>query len=519
MKNLIILFILSSFLLAKDFRVASYNVENLFDLQRSGSEYTEYIPFTKYGWNKRAFNIKVNNIAQVICDMKPDIIGLQEIESDYSLKALQIALKRCGLRMPYRAIANKKPSTVKTALLSKYPIIKKREIDPDGKLRSRNILEVLLNVAGRRLFIFVNHWKSRSGAESRRITSAKALMKRLLKLPKNSDYILLGDFNSNWDEYKTILRTPRLNDTNGITGINHILKTIKDDKLVTKFNIRWPYHYDLWLELPPEKRWSHNFFGKKSALDHIILPYGMFDNKGINYKDKTFHVFKPNYLIKRDGSIFRWQVSEKGYGKHLNRGYSDHLPIYAEFTTKPFILTTKKVEVESPSTKLEKNIAHISDLYNMPLGWKNITIPEAVVIYKKPPFAILKEPNDRAILVYKDINALRYSHKYKVLVKDLYEYRGLREITKLKVLKDLGKRYINNLLLKNFKDLNKKEYINEVVKKITGKYRDGYLYYKNGKKIKIYFKNGESIPVNNETVTLKNIRIGLYKNKPELVVE
>jgi len=521
MKNLIVLLILTCQLIAKDFRVASYNVENLFDLQRSGSEYSEYIPYTKYGWNKRAFSIKVNNIAQVICDMKPDIIGLQEIESDNSLKALQKALKRCGLNMPYRAIANKKPTTVKTALLSKFPIAKKREIDPDGRMRSRNILEVLLNADGRPLYIFVNHWKSRKGAESRRIRSAKALMKRLSRLPKNSDYILLGDFNSNWNEYKTILKTPRINDTNGVTGINHILKTIKDDKPITKFNIRWPYHYDLWLELPPEKRWSHNFFGKKGALDHMLLSAGMFDNRGINYKDKSFHVFKPAYLIKRDGSIFRWQVAEKGHGKHLNRGYSDHLPIYAEFTTNPFILKTKskKVEVDNLTTKLEKNVAHISDLYSMPLRWKNITIPEAVVIYKKPPYVILKEPNDRAILVYKNVNFLKYSHKYKVLIKDLHEYRGLREITKLKVLKDFGKRHINHLLLKNFKDLNKKEYINEVIEKITGKYRDGYLYYKNGKKIKIYFKNSELIPANNQTITLKHIRIGLYKNRPELVVE
>jgi len=105
------------------------------------------------------------------------------------------------------------------------------------------------------------------------------------------------------------------------------------------------------------------------------------------------------------------------------------------------------------------------------------------------------------------------------IVKDLYEYRGLREITKIKVLKDFGKRHINHLLLKKFKDLNKKEYINEVIEKITGKYKEGYLYYKNDKKIKIYFKNSELVPANNKTVTFKHIRIGLYKNRPELVVE
>jgi endonuclease/exonuclease/phosphatase family metal-dependent hydrolase len=519
MKNLTLLLILACQLLATDIRVASYNVENLFDLQRDGSEYPEYIPYSKYGWDRRAFITKVNNIAQVICDMKPDIIGLQEIENDNALRALQLALKKCGLNLPYRAIANRKPTTVKTALLSKFPIVKKREIDPDGRLKTRNILETLIDVDGRKLYLFVNHWKLRSGVESRRVVSAKALMKRLLRLPKNSDYILLGDFNSNWNEYKTILRTPRLNDTHGITGINHILKTIKGDKPVTKFNIRWPYHYDLWLELPPQKRWSHNFFGKKSPLDHIILPIGMFDNRGVNYKDRSFHVFKPAYLFKRDGTIYRWQIAKKGFSKHLNRGYSDHLPIYADFTTEPFVFKTKNVVTENRSNLLKERVAHISDLYSMPLGWKNITIPEAVVIYKKGPYAILKEPNDRAILVYKDIDSLKLYHKYKIVVKDLYEYKGLREITKLEVIKDFGKRYIKNLLLRDFNDLSKKEYINEVVEKITGKYKDGYLYYKRGKKIKIYYKNSSLVPQNYKTVTLKNVRIGLYKNSPELVVE
>lgn len=511
MKKFILLALLSSFLFAKEFRVASYNVENLFDLKRSGSEYTEYIPYTIYGWDNEAFTIKIKNIARVICDMKPDIIGLQEIESEISLKYLQKAVNECGWKLPYRAIADKKPTTIKTALLSKFPIIKKYEIDPDGTLKTRNILEVLINIDGKKLYLFVNHWKARSGGESRRIVSAKALMKRLMQLSKDSDYILLGDFNSNWNEYKTI----------GLTGINHILKTIKNEKPVSKYNITWPYHYDLWLELPPERRWSHNFFGKKSALDHIILPSGMFDKKGINYKDRSFHVFKPNYLFKRDGSIFRWQIAKKGYGKHLNRGFSDHLPIFAEFSTKPFILKIKKTE------EVEKNIqrdlifkeVHISKLYRMPLGWTNVTIPEAVVIYKRDLVAILKEPGNRAILVYKDINSLKYSHKYKVVVKDIYEYKGLREITKIKTVKDFGKINIDSLLLKYFNDLNKNEYINEVVAHITGKYRRGYLYYNGNKKIKIYYKNRKLRPSNGEIVTLKNIRIGLYKNKPELVVE
>ena len=198
MKTLFPLLLLHLFSVAApaSIRVASYNVENLFDLHKEGTEYTEYIPYTGYGWNDKAFAVKVANIARVICDMKPDIIGLQEIESDRALAALQKGVRRCGWPMPYRAVADRKPTVVKTALLSRHPIVRKSEIDPDGSLKTRDILEVTVKTPKGPLTLFVNHWKSRSGPESRRLVSAVALMKRLKALPRGTDYVVLGDFNS-----------------------------------------------------------------------------------------------------------------------------------------------------------------------------------------------------------------------------------------------------------------------------------------------------------------------------------
>ncbi|WP_353662568.1 endonuclease/exonuclease/phosphatase family protein [Hydrogenimonas sp. SS33] len=501
-------------------KVASYNVENLFDLKKSGSEYTEYIPYTGYGWNEKAFAVKIRNISRVICDLRPDIIGLQEIESDEALRALQQGVKRCGWRMPYRAIADRKPTVVKTALLSRFPILSKREIDPDGSLHTRDILEVTVDVQRRPLTLFVNHWKSRSGPESRRIVSAKALIKRLAALPKGSDYILLGDFNSDWQEWRTLPDSPRLNDTHGLTGINHLLKTIRDDKPVTKRGIVWPYHYDLWLELPPQRRWSHNFYGHKNALDHLLLPASMFDDRGINYKDRSFRRFMPYYLFQ-NGAIFRWQIAKHRHGRHLDAGYSDHLPIYATFTTAPYVPAAasaprarKKAPEGTPATPL-----HIADLYKMPLGWMNGVVENAVVIYKKGRVAILKEPGGRAILVYRDTGALREGMRYRVAVRKLYDYRGLREVTKLDVLEKLGKAEVGPLLLHSPKDLRDSRFVNEVVAEISGVYRRGVLHYGDGQKIRLYFKDRKRKPRNGARLSLKRVRVSLYRNRPELVAE
>ena len=70
---------------AKIFKIASYNVENLYDLEFNGTEYPEYIPNTVFRWNKQNFTIKLRNISQVIKDLEADIVALQEIESKKEL--------------------------------------------------------------------------------------------------------------------------------------------------------------------------------------------------------------------------------------------------------------------------------------------------------------------------------------------------------------------------------------------------------------------------------------------------
>ena len=84
-KKIIFLFVLFTKLYSFEFTIASYNVENLFDLHFDGSEYKEYIPNTKHLWNEKNYTIKLNNTLRVINDLNADILLLQEIESLKSL--------------------------------------------------------------------------------------------------------------------------------------------------------------------------------------------------------------------------------------------------------------------------------------------------------------------------------------------------------------------------------------------------------------------------------------------------
>ncbi|MDI6686662.1 MAG: endonuclease/exonuclease/phosphatase family protein, partial [Desulfobacterales bacterium] len=237
---------------AKDFKIASYNVQNLFDIADDGTEYTGYIPNTAYGWNRNMLDIKARNIASVINDLKADIVALQEVESKKSLIYLCNRIMDIGVDYPYLAIADLKASKVRCAVISKFPVVKKEEIIVDNKF-ARNILKVTLDIGGNPLIIFVNHWKSKQDPESSRIVYAKALKEAIDKLEDNVDFILTGDFNSNYNEYKTFRKSAKLNDTGGITGINHILKTNMDSVLVDeKMLLKQTgneYLYNLWLEI------------------------------------------------------------------------------------------------------------------------------------------------------------------------------------------------------------------------------------------------------------------------------
>ncbi len=334
MKKFLPLFLwLAIALSGAEMKIATYNVENLFDLDYSGHEYEEYIPNTSWRWNSDTYRVKLKNIAKVVVDMAPDIIALQEIESLQALKDLKAQLQRDGLYFPYYAIASSKDTTVKVALLSKYPL-QTQELRVTASYKYRNILEAKVRFGTETLYLFVNHWKSKSGPESKRIISAKVLKERLNTLG-DVNYILLGDFNSDYREYETFVRKRKHNDTDGITGINHILQTLSNNRPVTLNDLKScnGCAYNLWYELPPESRWSHKYRGRGEGLDSLIISPKLNDGKGIEYVSGSFQKFEPPYLYKNK-QIYRWQRSRNYPKHHTARGYSDHLPISALFSIR-----------------------------------------------------------------------------------------------------------------------------------------------------------------------------------------
>ncbi|MCG8472829.1 MAG: endonuclease/exonuclease/phosphatase family protein [Desulfobacterales bacterium] len=501
------------------FRLVSWNVENLFDLSRSGKEYVGYIPNTGYGWNPTTASVKYANVARVLASAKADVAVLSEVESPEALARLQKKLSAIGHPLVHGAIS-RRPVVVRCAVLSRFPILETHEVKTGPERRP--VLRVSLNIKGRTVVIYANHWRSKRGPESERVASAHAVLKDIKKWPLGTDYMLAGDFNSDYNEWQTFRDNARLNDTSGLTGINHILGTLKDDMLVSKEDIRTGKGglFNLWLEVSPEKRWNYNFFGKKGSLDHIVLPAALFDSKGVSYVDGSFGRFAPKWLFHK-GGIYRWQRAKKGRGKHLGRGYSDHLPIYAEFITAPFVAQKGPAKVQAPALKRPKLVKkRIADLYNLPVGPANYRIEDAVVVYKSGPNGVIKEPSGRAVYLYKVAQDLKPGQVVALTVRHLSVYNGLREVTALSDLKVKGVVSIDSLLLSVSpeSDLRSKEKTNEVVDMVCGLYRGGWLKYGHDQSIRLYFRKGIKRPKNDSLICVKQVRVGYHKG-PELSVD
>ncbi|WP_241856039.1 endonuclease/exonuclease/phosphatase family protein [Sulfurimonas lithotrophica] len=312
-------------------KIATYNVEALFDLEKKGYKYKEYKPNSKSLWNKKNYNIKLNNISKVIKDIDADIIALQEVHSLQALKDLRLKLKQNGLYYKYFTIADKKDSAIKVALLSKIPFVYAKEINVTSTYKYRNILEVKFKVENQEFYLFNNHWKSKSGPESMRMVSAKALRDRIEKIGYDKNIILLGDFNSHYEENKLFIKNRKHNDTNGKTGINDILRTKYQIKNAKNTKYKKNSFYNLWYDTNLEERYSYIFKGEKEALDNILVSQSLLNNKGMSYKDNSIKNFSKDYLMYKGKYPYRWQVSKARVPKHKGKGYSDHLAVIATF--------------------------------------------------------------------------------------------------------------------------------------------------------------------------------------------
>lgn len=351
---------------AREFTVAVYNVENLFDAD-GVAVYDDYQPADYRPGNLLT---KVTHVAEALehidAGRGPDIILFQEIEIDQTpatgadyAAVLQryadvplarmltppLAPELAGLPAEawlLRALhdrgmtgytvvtggdqpgryADGNRRAIKNVIFTRFPVeAARRHPVPDA----RNLLEVLLNVDGHPLYVFDNHWKSGAGdpaMEAIRVRDARVLRARvdeILRADPQADIVIGGDFNSQYNQkqrYRAMKETG-LNDVLGAQG-NELAIRGRERAL-----------YDLWYELPDAGRGSDVYRGEWGTLIQMILSRGLYDYRGVQYVDNSFAVLRlPGLNADALGQPLRWS-----FAGPRGSGFSDHFPVYARFRT------------------------------------------------------------------------------------------------------------------------------------------------------------------------------------------
>lgn len=249
MRVLVALIFLFSLLFSSELKIATYNVENLFDDKISGSEYSD---FKSNRWNSAKYQQKLRKISRVLRELNADVVALNEIENENVIKELA---NLSGYK--FYKFATLKGSPVGLGLLSRYRI-SDNEIYIVPDVKTRPILMSRVEFEGNNIEFFIAHFPAAKNSLKHRIAAANT-MKKAVKNSKNG--VILGDLNSNYG-YKFLL-----NELDGWTN--------------------------LWEFLPSYQRSSYK--NGKSAIDHIILSKDLM-GKNLRYKDGSFGVFKANFM-------------------------------------------------------------------------------------------------------------------------------------------------------------------------------------------------------------------------------
>ena len=326
------------------FRVAFYNLENLFDTVDGPNDDAEFLPASENRWNTERYQSKLKNMARVIDSIAPDILGVVEVENAFVLEDLR---KYCHSMHVSQTVAveneDRKP------LGSDFEIVHRESPDARGidvaliynrqkfyatgvymtsvaladGYKTRDIMRVHLveRLTGDSLAIFVNHWPSRRGgaaSAASRIAAAAALTQTLQNNPSiPSNYLLIGDFNDDpedpsiteglqaGDAFHSIVNlafTARAADSTIGTLAWHTGCNMFDQIMVSR-----PLYY--------ANLHRHESDGNASQIASAM---------------PNINVYKRVWMLQHDGNKYDGWPLRTFAGKKYMNGFSDHLPVYTD---------------------------------------------------------------------------------------------------------------------------------------------------------------------------------------------
>ena len=318
-----------------DFRIMTYNVENLFDTKHDeGKKDTDFLPWGMYNWTQERYNIKLKRIFKVITNISewqyPGLIALTEIENQAVLEDLIHGTPLA--ESDYNIIHEESPDErgIDVALLYRRSLFRpiSHEIIPvtianEPHFKTRDILYVkgIINQKDT-LHFFVLHFPSRRGGEAeseykrvRAATLLRAKADSILKAQPLADIIITGDFNDD--------------------PTNASAYEVLRGKSPTKDSIQPGDFYNLMYDAYQNGYGSYKFQNVWNMLDQYIVSQSLLDKSGDVYTTaSSAHIFSPDWLSMRDDRYPGLKPNRTYSGPTYQGGYSDHYPVYMDLYFK-----------------------------------------------------------------------------------------------------------------------------------------------------------------------------------------
>lgn len=452
---------------AAELKIASFNVQNLFDGVNDGTEYADF-EIGRGGWSEQKYERKLQKVADEINALNADILGLQEIENEAVLKALA---QKAGYS--FYKFSRAQTAPVGIAVLSRVPV-KSWEFYRAQELKTRDILRADFALGLGDFSLYVTHTLSARNSLSERKKNFRFL-NEILKDKKAA--VVVGDFNTNF-------------------GKNSLLSEL----------VRQHGFTDLWALHPCSRLKLYGSCASHesgAALDHILLSDDLFGAAKIGYKNASF-------------------------APQSFSAASDHFPISFVLTDEQDeILKTapEKTAFASGGVKDERadgerapgaeKISSVDEIYGRTGFDAPVILKGAVVTFlNNHGFAISQ--NRRGVFVYGDAEGLGLGDMLDIRVKKAKFYKQNFEIYDFDILaKSANIGSLASYVIEP-EELEKLR-AGDTVSVIRGDVCDGEIDIKNFGKFRIFSK--KSLVQNGKNLEFKNAYFTIYKGQREFIVE
>lgn len=324
------------------FKVVFWNVENLFDTEPDSlKQDDEFLPNAMRGWHWGRYKKKLADVARVITAIgewtPPALVGLCEVENDRVLNDLTRYSPLQAHQYKYVMTESADLRGIDVALLyqqHQFKLLNYSCIRPTlagGKYPTRDILLVTgLTPRLDTLDVVVVHFPSRSGgaraSEPRRLQVAallKATADSLMRVRQEPRILIMGDLNDYPDNKSIteVLNVKLPGERHDKSTLYHLLSR----KMVERNRKKRG-------ENRSAVNGSYKYQGEWGLLDHLIVSGLLLDRTtGFYTAEDNADVSSLPFLLVDDEKHGGKQPFRTYNGMRYQGGYSDHLPVYADF--------------------------------------------------------------------------------------------------------------------------------------------------------------------------------------------